>query len=382
LVERGVHVQAGYFGEGLGTLSGGLRREAVYEGLLEGAVNLDLERLLGWWRGASLRVSALVPHGRSPSGRLTGDLQTLSNIDAEDGVALYELWLEQSWAADRVSVRAGQLLADAEFATTDYAAALIHSAFGWPASISANARNTGPAYPRAALGLRTRWEPSAAWQFQAGVFDGDTFDANGAGQLGNDHGTSMHLSGNQGAFVIAEAAWRHHHDTNAPGLPGVLKVGGWWHTATFADVQVDGQTHGANGGLYVASQQLVWRETDGTEQGLGVFLRAGWAPSDRNLFSVAGDGGVHYLGPVPGRDDDVVALGVAMAWMSGDVRDAARADGVSPLPDYELAVELSYQANLRPWLAVQPVFQWIRHPGGSAAIDDALVAGLRFRLTF
>jgi porin len=88
LVERGLHFQAGYIGETFGNVSGGLRRGAIYEGMAEAAFEIELARLLQTWRGATFRASGLFPHGRSASRELTGDVQTLSNIDAYDSVAL------------------------------------------------------------------------------------------------------------------------------------------------------------------------------------------------------------------------------------------------------------------------------------------------------
>src|SRR5262249_12464594 len=51
LVERGVHFYAGYTGEGLGNVSGGLERGAVYEGLLELGLDLDSAKLGLWNNG-------------------------------------------------------------------------------------------------------------------------------------------------------------------------------------------------------------------------------------------------------------------------------------------------------------------------------------------
>ena len=105
-VARGVHLQAGYIGEFFGNVSGGLERGAVYQGLGEIAVDVDAGKLAGTWAGSRLRSSFLYPHGRSPSGQLVGDLQTLSNIDAYDSPGLFELWFEQQLWDDRFSERA------------------------------------------------------------------------------------------------------------------------------------------------------------------------------------------------------------------------------------------------------------------------------------
>lgn len=61
-----------------------------------------------------------------------------------------------------------------------------------------------------------------------------------------------------------------------------------------------------------------------------------------------------------------------------------------PVPNYEAALEITYQAAVAPWLSVQPFFQYIFHPGGNIAnplkpnstIPDAAVVGTRVAMTF
>jgi porin len=64
--------------------------------------------------------------------------------------------------------------------------------------------------------------------------------------------------------------------------------------------------------------------------------------------------------------------------------DGGTPNNLSPgaLPDYEMAIEATYQINLAPWWSLQPDFQYIIHPGGSRAIDDAIVIGLRTKISF
>ncbi len=382
-VEQGVHLGAGYINEIFGNLSGGRRRGAIVEGLGEISIDLDLEKLTDIWPGAEFRSSFLLPHGRSPSGQLVGDLQTISNIDAYDSPLLYELWLDQSLWDNRLSIRVGQLLADTEFAASDYGALLLNGSFGWPAFISGNSLNAGPTFFRAAPGVRVRAHLAEDGYVQAGIYDGDTFDSAEGNPRRNRHGLRWRLNSDQGAFAIAETGWGINQGTNATGLAGTYKLGAWLHTADFTDLEDDTRSHSGNHGYYLTVDQMLWRENgSGDEQGLGLFFRAGCSPEDRSALEYTFDTGLHYRGPLPGRDDDALALGFACVNISDDQRRAERAAGAAVLSDYELAVELSYQINVTPWLGIQPDVQWIRHPGGSAALNDALVIGLRTRVTF
>lgn len=384
-VDRGIHFQSGYLGEVMGNLSGGLQRGAVYEGLFLAAVTLDMEKLTAAWHGGFLRASLLYPHGQSASGELLGDVQTASNIDAYDSFALYEWWFEQNFWQDRVSLRLGQQSADEEFTTTASGGLFLNSSFGWPAFISGSTRNTGPAFYRAALGARLWVEPVENFYLQAGVYDGDTFDDRGGSPKKNRHGTNIRLSSKQGAFAIAEAGLRLNQAKKARALPGTFKIGAWLHTAEFDDVIHPSRTHRRNFGAYAAIEQNLWREArneEGFDQGLAAFFRAGFSPEDRNPFTYTFDTGFNYTGLLPGRDEDTFGVGVAMVRMSDDLRRAERRSGAAVISDYEIVLEATYEFILTSWWNVQPDFQWIHHPGGSRAIDDAFALGLRTRITF
>src|SRR5688500_4035195 len=174
LVDRGVHLQAGYIGEVIGNVSGGLRTGAIYEGLLELGVQVDTEKA-GLWKNGTFQISSLFPHGRGFSERYVGDLLGASNIEAYQSWRLYDLWYEHQFG-DRFSVRVGQFTADEEFAYTDAGGNFLNSSFGWPAFISGNTINTGPAYYVAAPGVRLNFDVSDEFFLRFAVFDGDTFD--------------------------------------------------------------------------------------------------------------------------------------------------------------------------------------------------------------
>jgi porin len=61
-----------------------------------------------------------------------------------------------------------------------------------------------------------------------------------------------------------------------------------------------------------------------------------------------------------------------------------------PLRDYELTIELTYQAQIRPGWTVQPVFQYVVHPGGHVpdplipwlAVRDGALIGVRTAITY
>lgn len=398
LLDHGVAFNAFYAGEIMGNISGGVERGAVYEGLFAMTLDLDLSKL-GLWRNSAIHVSSLYPHGRSPTQELVGDLLAVSNIDAWESFRLYQFWYEHVLFDGRFSFRIGQLAADEEFACTAPGLQFLNAGFGWPAFISANTRNTGPAYYVATLGARIRADAGESFYIQAGVFDGDSFDDLDGNPRPNESGTRIHLSNEQGAFVIGETGVRTGNNGGS-FLPGEYKLGIWLHTGDFdSNYHDDGgdphvltgrppRQHGGNHGIYLAAEQMFWREAEANDQGLTVFGRAGYSPPDRNLFSLVCDAGFTYHGLLPGRNADVAGVGMIYARISDDIRRHERDDRAfnlltSPaLPDHEIVLESTYSIQVRDGLTIQPDFQWIHHPGGSSATPDAFVIGLRTTIIF
>ncbi len=394
LADQGIEIGLAYVGEAMGDVSGGMKRGWSYEGRAELSLDLDLEKLLGW-QGGTAHASAFQIHHTNglPTVDYTGSIGAPSNIEARQTTRLFTLWVQQNFLDDAVSVRAGQLAADDEFMTSDTAGNLINGTFGWAGIAAANQTNGGPAYPLATPGIRVAVAPTKHLTMLGAVFSGDPAgkDCFDDAQLCNKHGTTFSTSG--GALWMGEVQYTINQG-EGEGLPGVYKVGGWYQTGKFAD-QHYGFDRSGDHGVYAIADQTVWQ--NGGSDALSVFARVGGAPSDRNLVSFYADGGLAYRGLFPGRDQDILALGVAYAKISEDARDADRdvqmlmPDPAYPLRDQETIFELSYTAAVTPWWSVQPDIQYIVHPGGNipnpedatgAKIDNALVVGIRTSLAF
>jgi porin len=407
---RGVRLGANYTGELLGNISGGVRRGAIYEGRLELLLNLDLEKAVGW-SGATFHVNAYQIHGRGLSANdLGNNLLVVSNIEAERTTRLFDLWLQQELLDGLLSIRVGQLAADDEFIVSQYAANFVNATFGWPGITSANLPSGGPAYPLATPGVRIKLAPTSQLSVLAAVFNGDPAGPGlGTPQSRDASGTAFRV--NDDAFAIAEAAYAINQGKDAKGLPGTYKVGGWYHSGRFADQRFDSAgrsladpagsgipaLHRGDYGLYAVMDQMVWLKPGTEDQGLGVFLRLGGSPSDRNQVDFYADGGINYKGLLPDRGSDVLGLGLAYARISDAARGLDRdtrffSSSSRPIRDYEMALELTYQAKVTPWWTVQPDLQVIFHPGGHVPdptdpsglrpIRGAVVAGIRTTIAF
>jgi len=409
LAKSGVTACLNYIGEVLGNPTGGVHRGAIYEGRLEMALNVDLEKLAGW-SGATVHVNAYQIHGRGLSANDLGNILTVSNIEAERTTRLFDFWLQQQLWGDVLSIRVGQLAVDDEFVTSQYGGLFVNSTFGWPGIDAADLPSGGPAYPLSTPGVRIKLQPTDAWSLMTGVFNGDPAGpGTGTPQSRDGSGTAFRL--NDDVFLIAEAAYALNQEKDAAGLPGTYKLGGWYHSGRFADQRFDSRglslaSPASSGvpaqdrsdyGLYALFDQMVWRVPETKDNGLGVFLRVAGSPASRNLVDVYVDGGLNYKGLLPERGDDVLGFGLAYARISdaasGLDRDVDAFNGTHrPVRDYEMALELTYRAQMTPWWTLQPDLQVIFHPGGHVsdptdptgvrAIRDAVVLGVRTSLSF
>ena len=269
-----------------------------------------------------------------------------------------------------MSVRLGQILADTEFFVSDNGALFLNGAFGAIPLISQNF--DAPVFPSAAPGMRVRWTATDALSIQAGIFEGNVGDP----ATENKHGLDWNL--NEGVLALTEVAYKINSAKESQGLPGVYKLGAFFHSSATDDA-LPNAPHRANAGGYFIADQQLWRKPGSKDQGLSGFLRIGGTPEDRNAVPFYFDTGFNYKGPLPGRDKDIAGLGLSYTNLSGNVLDA---EGNPPITHHETILEATYKIQVRDWLTVQPDFQYIFNPGGTQNAPNAVVAGLRCVVNF
>ncbi|CAA7613155.1 Carbohydrate-selective porin [Candidatus Terasakiella magnetica] len=405
LADKGIKVTATYTAETLGNVSGGLRRRAIAESLLQVDVDADLEKAVGW-KGGLFHVTGFHIDGRQLSANFLGaNLMTVRDIEAAPATRLYSLWLQQSILDDMVSLRAGQIPMQEEFFVSTNAAYLMNGAFGWPVGFSANMPSGGSGYPVANAGARLKVQATEQLAVLTGVFTGNVAPGTNFGgdaQKRNRSGVDIRVD--QPPVWFGEVDFGVNQDKDAKGLPAMFKLGGWYYNGRATDQRYDlagvslgsnassgnAKTYRGNWALYGVMDQMLWKTEGSVDGGLSMFLRGTLLPEDRNQLPYAFDTGLSFKGPFEGRDDDVAALGFAFGRMSSALaaRDSdSRRFGTATAPDhdFEAALELTYRYALTPWWTIVPDAQYIFHPGGNAVlpnrpntpIPDAAVLGLR-----
>jgi porin len=411
LLDLGYDFRWTYFADALGNPTGGVRQGAVYEGILYMVLDADLAKIAGL-DGLSFRVNAYQIHGGQLSQSNVFNLARVDSIEARPATRLFELWVEQK-LGDLASIRIGQLAADNQFFISEFGNSLyVNSTFGWPVILTSDLPGGGgPNYPLATPGVRLKVNPDDQLAFLAGLYNGDPAGAGftATEQIKDPAGLNFRLK--DPPLLMAEAQYNYNQEKTAQGLAGTIKLGGWHHFGKFDDVHfdVDGnslaapssngvaRTHRGDYGVYGVIDQMLWRlPGDDPKKGVGAFARASWSPSDRNLIDLYAEAGVNFMGLWDKRPDDSFGLAASFSQLSPGLREldlekAFFEKTALPLRNYELVVELTYQARIVAGWTIQPDFQYIFHPGGGVIdplnpfvgrIPDAAVLALRTVISF
>ncbi len=398
LYDHGVSYNLIYTNDVLSNLSGGIRRGTVDQGKLEDQLLIDLEKLIGW-KDTTFYANAFEIYN---SGRIrrdyVGGMNTIAAIEATPAVRLSEMWGEH-WFGP-VSLRAGQLAADAEFFYSDLSQMFLQS--DWPTITTVNIPSGGPAYPLAALGARIKYELPKDASLLFGIFDGDPAGpCSGDPDTCNRYGLNFRLK--DPAFMMGEFQVRRNRGKDDTGLATTLKIGGWGHLGQFADQRYANNgallaspssngmplMHRGDYGLYEVIDQQIYRPQGGNgDSGISIFNRSAISPSDRNLVNLEIDGGIVFAGLTPSRPDDKFGASVIYSRFSNSVRafdqDQINFGTISTQPrDIETNLELTYVASIVKGWTVQPVYTYIWHPSGTGIrYPDAQVVGVRSVINF
>ena len=348
------------------------------------SLKLDLEKIANW-PGASFYVDGYQISGRGLSRNAIGNLLAVSTIEALPSTRLHDLWLQQEFLDGQASFRVGQIAFDDEFYISQYSAIFVNSTFGCPDILSTDLPSGGPCYPFAVPGARFRVAPTSNLTLSAAVFNGNPAPPGpGDPQVRNSSGTNF-LIGEGGFMPIVELAYSFDEQPISSTQLSDVKLGAWYHTAEFPDQRRDSSgrsladpasngipaMHGSNFGAYLVVDKMLWRRPDTATQGLAAFLRLGYAPPDRNLFSLEIDAGLTFKGLFPNRELDVLGVGASygrIGYARRLDRDQVLFTGIErPIRDYESVLEITYEARIAPWWLLQPDLQLVFHPGGFIA---------------
>ncbi len=391
LVDRGLRLSFVYDGEAFADFSGGLRRGATYHDFLNVQLTVDAHRLFGW-PGATVFLYGLGTHGGKPS-RFAGDAQGVSNIEAPDTWKLEEGWIQQNLFGNRFSMLVGLYDLNSEFYRLRSASVFFNSSFGIGPEFSQSGKGGPSTFPDTSLGVRFEVKPARGFVLRTAILDGVPLDRPDGAQRPFAKGDGLLLVGEAAYLyrpVVTEQPLQHRFRIGKFSGPrpyeGKVALGAWHYTATFDDLigtRPDGQPvrHHGSSGLYLVADHTVYEDAGPPKRRLNLFGQLGIGDPRVNQFAFYTGGGAVLSGLFPGREGDELGVAVAAAQNGNQLIKRQRQAG-NPVGRSEVTVELTYLAQLRSWLAVQPDLQYVVNPGTDPTLKNALVTMLRFEIAF
>jgi len=377
-----------YTGVMVNDVAGGAQRGTVGLGAAAAQLTVRLHRLVGW-NGAELFLYMLGLHGGAPHG-LVGDVQGVSSLEAPPAVRPQEAWLQQNMIGNRLSLLVGQYDLNTEFYFTRSGNLFLNGSPGMGAEFGSSGVEGPSTFPFTSVGTRIDFKSSRNSVLRAAVLDGVPVDRPGGG---------VHLfAPGDGLLLVGEVALLSRPDTMARrqyrqfligrGLPrpyvGKVAIGSWYYTARFSDLVDTLSTgepmqHHGSAGVYVIVDQTLWRAPRGGPALLTAYAQVGLGDPRVNQIGSYRGGGLTLTAPLPQRAQDELGIAVAAARNGSHFVRAQSASGLTA-PN-ETALELTYLAQLAPWIAVQPDMQYVINPGGAGATSNALVLTLQLALS-
>ena len=410
MADRGFSFGINWVGDNIGNATGGTKRVAIHQGRFDFEGDLDFEKLAGWTglKGHA-NVFSIYGHGLTHTSIL--NFATISEIEALPETRLYEAYLEQTLWGGKLMIKVGQQAADVEFFDSQTDDLFVNGTFGWPAIKATNLPAGGPAPPIAVPGVRVKAKPTEEITVFAAIFNGNpAAPGEGDPQLRDKHGLAFRV--NDAPWLIGQVRYDYVLNAGGQNLPGNITPGAWYHTGEFddqrftasglsiADPAGDGIARKLRGnyGLFGVIEQTLYRPASVTETGVSasvpgitLFARAAYSPPDRNQIDFYADGGIGFVGFVPGRPIDRFGIGVAYMHIGGAARaldlDTQVFSGLpTPVRTAETLIEIIYEAHIKPGWLLQPYFQYVFRPSGGipdpndpsgvTRIGDAAIFGL------
>ncbi len=133
-------------------------------------VDTDLDRLLGW-RGASAHLSGQAIQGNGLSGLRVGNILTVSGIEAEPALRLFNIWVEQKLVGLQSVLVSSRPIRSSRSAPPPVCSSIQRS--GGPGSFATDLPSGGPAYPLATPGVRVALQVDDRLIFHVAAFPGD-----------------------------------------------------------------------------------------------------------------------------------------------------------------------------------------------------------------
>lgn len=335
--------------------------------------NLDIQ-VESRWNDFTFFVYGLANQGGSIS-ELAGDVQTLSNIEAQNSWRIYEAWANIPINPIKSSLLIGLFDLNSEFDVINTGQLFINSSHGIGPDLSFSGI-TGPSiFPFISLAARLKINLIPGITLKGAIFDAVPSDPI------DTRGTKVRIRESEGSLMIGEISWYQRPEMGQAIDRGVNKdspyrvvLGIWKYSEERigwnGELQLDA-------GIYAIAEGRVFSEIQDGNQGLSVFGRFGAVNAEISQFKNYYGTGFTYIGLFPGRDEDQFGFAASLP-IKGDPFIESKGEDY---PD-ELIGELTYLWKINKNLSLQFDAQYIANPNQAINLDDAIIVGIRTAIGF
>jgi len=353
----------------MSVIDGGLREKcrgdsATYDAL----ISFDLDKM-GVMKDADALVHARHQWNLNVNKFTGANQQVVDDADGDLGIYIDQLWLRKHFADRKIALRIGYL---------DYQTIVDHNAYAnsEDKQFMNAALDNNPLVPTASaagLGAALTIKPCDWYSVIFGAGDAQRLPLYKPGFSTTFHDEAWFLG------YMEHGIHPTFESPNGP-LKGNYRIGLVYDPTPrtkFLSPNQQSDRRGNNTSLYLSFDQMVFRENEKDNQGLGLFFRFSHVDDHVYRFDKFYSGGLSYTGLIPSRDKDVLGCAVAALSDSHKYRDR-----VNPNSGNETIYELYYAIHVAPWMVVSPDIQYVDNPGANDTISHAVVGGVRFRVIF
>ncbi|SNT28477.1 porin [Ekhidna lutea] len=366
---------------------GGLETGFVYMDNADVTAKINFDQLLNLKDNFSLFVYGLGNHGDRATD-LMGDFQVASNIEAVKAWRVFELWIQNNFLDDRLSVLVGLYDLNSEFDVLRPGTLFINSSFGIGAEYAQSGLNGPSIFPISSLGIRMATFIGDRTRVRLAILDAVSGDPE------NLKSNEIHLSRKEGALISGEVSIYTDASFSENNLNiersyvtrrrkvgrehevyknDKVNIGGWYYTSEFEAINDQSSSHG-NYGVYIGAQKYMPIGEKGDFASL--FGRYGVASSRFNRFGSALSGGVVVSNPITTMDDNF-----GLAFSSG-INGAEFQEIQGSSETTETVIEFTYSLPLASWFLLQPDVQYVINPSTQQELMNPLSFAMLVQISF
>jgi porin len=379
LAAQGVKITGDYSGETVYNAHGGKQRGTRYSQNIKLGAQFDLGKLLDLESGGKIQLTINDRRGNDGSGDLVGNRLPVQENYGGLYTRLTELSYENTLFTPALNVKLGYMAMGNDLGglSSGILCNFMNAGFcGHPLAMSGGSGWSN--YPNAHLGAMAKYRFTPNFALQVAAFKVDAA-SNGESSRAWD----MAPKDSTGNILPIEAIYNVLGD-----MPGEYRVGYYYDTSDASRIGTNREVAGREGS-YFLMDQAIWNSSEVSGRNVHMFGQFSNASAAASPFRRWYSTGFALKKPFVSRPNDTVAIGYGRAVFNSRSREvqetAALANG-QDFPDLasgEGLVEMTYGAQVAPWLTLRPSIQYIIEPGAfyGEDIDNTLIVGLQVKAT-